>query len=144
MKIVTDVKKLRKKSKLLGEIEEKDLKKLIDDMEKTMLANKGIGLAGNQVGVYDQIFIMYMPEGNIGAVINPEIIYENKGLTMMIEGCLSLPDEKQRQVGRSRWIIAKYMNEKAEEVERNFKNEFAHIFLHEYEHLQGELFIDKV
>lgn len=125
-------------------MEETDLKKLIDKMQKTMLANSGIGLAGNQVGIYEQIFIMFMPEGNIGTIINPQIIYENKGTTKMVEGCLSLPDEEQKNVFRSRWITVRYRNEKNEEVERDFKNEYAHIFLHEFSHLQGRLYIDEV
>jgi len=141
-KLVTDKKILRQVSEPIEKIDDKELAKLIDKMEKVLVANKGIGLAGVQIGVHKQIFVMYSPDGGIEVVINPKIISSYWQNFMMLEGCLSLPKKKWFTVGRPKKVKSSYLNAKAEIVEKEFKDEFAVLFQHEYDHLLGKLYID--
>ena len=145
--IVIDREKLSQVSEPISKIDDKELFKLIDRMERIMIANRGIGLAHVQVEPNNpkQIFVMLNPEERIETVINPEIVKSYWQTECIPEGCLSLPDEKYYNVCRPKKITVKYMtirNKELEEVETEFRGLFSIIFQHELDHLQGKLYTD--
>lgn len=136
---------LKKKAKKLPEISDEDIK-LIQDMFETMNESSGIGLAANQVGELKQILVLDISEMEAGkgtkpmVVINPEIIDE-EGEWEMEEGCLSIPDVREK-VWRSEKIRLKFNDVNMEEVEIDAEGLLARVILHEMDHLNGVLFVD--
>ncbi|OOM72254.1 peptide deformylase [Clostridium puniceum] len=131
---------LRKKCREVEEIDNR-LLTLIEDMKETMYDADGVGLAAPQVGVLKRLFVIDIGEGPL-VFINPEII-ETKGSQIDEEGCLSLPGETE-EVMRPNYVRARALNEKGEEFEIEAEELLARAILHEYDHLNGTLFIDRV
>lgn len=80
---------LRRKSKRVRQIDG-SIQRLIDDMIDTMRSAHGVGLASPQVGVLLRVIVIQVPEQEVIALINPEII-KRAGEQLVEEGCLSLP-----------------------------------------------------
>ncbi len=133
---------LREKAKRVEEVND-EIKNLLDDMVETMLEAPGIGLAAPQIGINKMIFVFGIEENNIRKVINPEIVEFGNEIVEMEEGCLSIPGV-YKNVKRPKRIKVKYLNEDGEEVVEELDNILARIFQHEYDHLFGELFVDKI
>jgi len=143
-------KTLKKKSEPVTKFNE-ELHSLLDDMYDTMTAKNGVGLAAIQIGVPLRALIINIPiEKQDGAqpkentieVINPEFI-ECSGKTKYQEGCLSVPGFYED--------VTRYENVKFKYYDRNGKehttetNDFLAIAIqHEYDHLEGKLFIEKL
>ena len=145
-KIVTIEKKknekfLREKTKEIKNVKDKKILKLIKKMREIMIKGRGVGLAANQIGLDKQIFVMG-PGNDFFAFINPKITKYSKEMEDMEEGCLSVPG-KSGIVSRPIAVEIKGFNEKGEKVKMKFDGIFARICQHEYDHLQGILFIDK-
>jgi len=131
---------LRKKSKEVKNIDDR-LIKLIESMKKTMIYNKGVGLAAVQVGVPKRLFIALNPETEkIITIINPEIVDRN-GEEIDMEGCLSFP-EIYFSIKRPKKVTVKGINENGEEIIVEDKGLMARCFSHEIDHLDGVLIID--
>jgi peptide deformylase len=123
------------------------LQKLIDDMAETMYAEKGVGLAANQVGILKRlctIDVSYVDGGKIPfiALINPEII-EKTGAEKAEEGCLSVPDYRAI-VKRSEQILVRGLDRKGKSIEIEASGLLARVLQHEIDHLDGVLFVDKL
>ncbi|MBE6063196.1 MAG: peptide deformylase [Clostridium butyricum] len=131
---------LRKKCREVDNID-KRLLTLIDDMFDTMYEADGVGLAAPQVGILKRLFVIDIGEGPL-VFINPEIL-ETDGKQIDQEGCLSLPGELE-EVMRPNYVRARALNEKGEEFEIEAEELLARAILHEYDHLNGTLFIDRV
>ena len=131
---------LRKKCREVDNID-KRLLTLIEDMFDTMYEADGVGLAAPQVGILKRLFVIDIGEGPL-VFINPEII-ETDGSQTDQEGCLSLPGELE-EVMRPNYVRARGLNEKGEEFEIEAEELLARAILHEYDHLNGTLFIDRV
>ena len=131
---------LKKKAKAVKKVDSK-IKKLIADMEETMRAEPGVGLAAPQVGESIQLFVADIGEGLI-VMINPKIVKRSGEQTFM-EGCLCLPGINA-PVTRSSYVKVKGMNAKGERVEIEAKDFLAQVFQHEIDHLDGKVFIDRV
>ncbi len=131
---------LRKKSKPVENITERT-KALIDDMIQTMYAAPGAGLAAPQVGVLEQIIVIDVEEDLI-VLINPELI-ESEGEATLEEGCLSFP-EIEVEICRPQRVVVKGLNSEGEEVTIEACDIKARALVHEIEHLDGILIIDKV
>lgn len=133
---------LRKKSKEVEVIDEK-IQELIQDMLETMHKYNGVGLAAVQVGVLKRIVVIdtYEP-GEQFILINPEII-KTKGEQTVEEGCLSFPNKFGRIV-RPAEVTVQALNEKGEKIKLKAKELLAQAICHELDHLDGELFIDKI
>lgn len=140
---------LRKKAKPI-EKDHEGLSEIIENMWETMYNSDGVGLAAPQVGLSIR---MFMVDATSGAeeepelkdfkrvFINPEII-ETKGEEwVMNEGCLSLPEIRE-DVKRPDEVIIKYLDENFEPHEEQFKGYAGRIIQHEYDHLEGILFVD--
>lgn len=119
-------------------------RRLVRDMIETMHAEKGVGLAANQVGISKQIFVA-SPDGKRGAemvFLNPQIT-KKEGTIKEMEGCLSIP-EFYEPVKRAKtvWMRAMTLDEKVVEVKAT--GLLSRIFQHETDHLNGILFVDRL
>lgn len=130
---------LRKKSKIVKEVNDK-IKSLVDDMIETMYENQGVGLAAPQIGMLKRIFVVDIGEGPV-VFINPEFV-EQSGEQFGIEGCLSVPG-KQGDVIRPYKVKVKALDQNGEEFLLEAEEFFARAICHEYDHLEGILYIDK-
>lgn len=138
----------------LAEISSPKIQKLIKDMKETLHAiSDGVGLAAPQVGQSYKIFIVSkrVLEKNKKAgevvddlvCINPKIIKSSKTKKWLAgEGCLSVR-WYYGKVLRSTHVSLEYIDESGKKVTRGAGGILAHIFQHEVDHLEGELFIDK-
>lgn len=131
---------LRKRCREVEEIDNR-LLTLIEDMKETMYDADGVGLAAPQVGILKRLFVIDIGEGPL-IFINTEIV-ETSGSQIDEEGCLSLPGETE-EVMRPNYVRARALNEKNEEFEIEAEGLLARAILHEYDHLNGTLFIDRV
>ena len=129
-----------------------NLKQLIADMWETMYRSEGVGLAAPQIGLNIRLMVIdanalkdTYPEakGMKKILINPRIIEFGNEKVINEEGCLSLPGIHEK-VPRSLWIKVNYFDEKFEPVEEIFENYRARVVQHEYDHLEGKLFIDYI
>ena len=125
-----------------------DLQTLIDDMIETMRDAPGTGLAGNQVGELQRLFIAEFGHEEdeeappkLFVIINPEITRKSKDTVMGIEGCLSIP-EFVGDVERAEAVTIKGQNRHGQKMKLKAKGWLARIFQHETNHLDGILFTD--
>ncbi|MBO4430083.1 MAG: peptide deformylase [Bacteroidaceae bacterium] len=129
-----------------------NLKELITNMFETLERSEGVGLAAPQVGLPIQLFIIDLDvisddepqyKGYRRAFINPEIIEESEETTTMSEGCLSIPGINE-SVKRPSKVLVNYLDENGEEQERWLEGFEARVFQHEYDHLEGKMFVDRL
>jgi peptide deformylase len=112
-------------------------------MIETMRQSKGIGLAGPQVGLKKRIFVIHI-EGDIPRVfINPSIVATSLETVKHEEGCLSLPGI-WADVVRPESVRVQAWNEKGRPFTLETGGILARAILHEYDHLEGTLFIDRL
>jgi peptide deformylase len=123
-----------------------DLKPLFEQMEETMIAARGVGLAAPQIGISKQIAIMN-PEPEDGTklikMINPRIVAASKETVKIDEGCLSVPGVRG-DVERPESVTVVYQDEKGKEHTLEAEGLLARIVQHELDHLNGVLFIDRL
>lgn len=136
---------LRKKSR---EVEIEDIKTvkiqgLIDDMIETMHHFKGVGLAAVQVGVLKRVVVIDVDDGNGEYVLINPIITKTKGSKECDEGCLSFPNEFGKVI-RPTDVTVEFYDRDAKKVKLKAKDLLAQAICHEYDHLEGVLFVDKV
>lgn len=131
---------LRKKCREIGQVDDR-IKGILQDMIETMREAQGVGLAAPQIGMMRRMFVMEPEEGVVYCFVNPEII-EESGTQQCDEGCLSVPG-MLGTVERPQKIKIKGLNENGENVEFEFEDFYANVACHEYDHLEGILFIDK-
>lgn len=115
---------------------------LAKDMIDTMFAADGVGLAGPQIGIAKRIFVMCEPDGEPRCIVNPEIL-EKSGSELGEEGCLSMP-RVYAQVPRATRLKLRGLDETGAEVEFEAAGFAARIIQHEYDHLEGVLFPDRL
>ena len=114
---------------------------IAEDLIKTLHDGKGIGLAGPQVGLLERIFAVHV-EGDIPRIfINPSIIQTSQEMVKYEEGCLSIPGI-YADVIRPETIKIQAWNEKGRPFTLESSGLLARVILHEYDHLEGMLFID--
>ena len=131
---------LKKKSREVEQIDDR-MQELIDDMIETMHKYNGVGLAAVQVGILKRLLVidLYDDTGVI-VMINPIIIKE-KGEQEVDEGCLSFPN-KFAKVIRPKEVVAEYTNREGKRMKA--KDLLAQAICHEVDHLNGEVFVDKI
>ncbi len=133
--------------KPVGEAEFNDeLKKLVENMFETMYDAQGVGLAAPQVGVSKRLFVMSVPlekgENNPIALINPEIITQ-EGEQIGDEGCLSFPGIYTK-VKREVRTVVRYQDIFGNEQELDCTDLSARCVLHETDHCDGIIFLDRM
>jgi peptide deformylase len=121
-----------------------DLSRLVRDLIETMHANQGIGLAAPQIGQGLQVFVANPSQerGRELVVVNP-VLEAADGKTSIVEGCLSVPNvwERVRRAGRVR-MRGRGADGKPLALEA--RGLLAVVLQHEFDHLQGRLFIDRL
>ena len=133
---------LKKKSREIEEITDK-IQVLIDDMIETMHKYNGVGLAAVQVGVLKRVIVidLYDDKGPI-TMINP-VITKTKGEQEVEEGCLSFPNEFAKVV-RPAEVWAEYTDRNGKKIKIKAKELLSQAICHEVDHLNGEVFIEKI
>lgn len=114
---------------------------LIEAMFETLDAAEGLGLAAPQVGVDKRFFIVSLPDGTRREFINPEIVGTSVETTPYEEGCLSLPGV-YHDVERPSKVIITAKNANGSPFRLKAAGLLARVIQHEYDHLDGKLFID--
>lgn len=133
---------LKKKSKEVDVIDERIIS-LINDMLETMYKYNGVGLAAVQVGILKRICVIDIDDGRPPLkLINPRIVKE-KGEQEVEEGCLSFPN-KYAKVIRPKEIVVEAINEEGKKIKIVAKDLLAQAIAHEVDHLNGEVFVDKM
>ena len=122
-----------------------DRSKLSYTLNENMFHHKGVGLSANQIGIEERAFVM-MIDIELQETItcfNPRIIKESKDEVVMEEGCLSYP-ELYLEIPRPSSIIVKYEDEGKQIHKRQLTGYYARIFQHEYDHMEGIDFTNRV
>ena len=117
-----------------------ETRQLIEKMWRIMADAKGLGLAGNQIGLSKRIFVYDVSDGQ-HAMINPETI-SSSGEESAVEGCLSIPG-LQGEVTRPTSITVSGINEEGKRVSIRATGLLARVFQHEMDHLEGTMFVDR-
>jgi peptide deformylase len=126
-----------------------DLTQLISDMMETMHAANGIGLAASQIGKGIRLFVVDGSgledepemESFTKTFINPTILEETGTPWEFEEGCLSIPNIREK-VSRKEKLVIRYFDENWEQKEEVYDGMKARIIQHEYDHIEGKLFVD--
>ena len=137
---------LRKPAKRISKVNEQ-VRELARDMLRSMYAAQGIGLAAPQVGVHQQLLVIDLdPEEAANpplVLINPEVVATSGSLDTYEEGCLSIPGVYLNVVRPSQ-VDVKYRDELGRPQRRKADGLMARCILHEMDHLNGVLFVDRV
>lgn len=145
---------LRSKSEDIDEVVDNvDLYLLISRLLVTMEVEQGVGIAAPQVGILKNVFLFVrtdLPDYPVEAVINPRITNKPDSTVCFVgDGCLSIPETNGNTV-RYPWVEVEYTNIRGERVIQRLEgysrddNFVGIIFQHEFDHLQGILFTDRL
>jgi len=123
-----------------------NLKKLIEDMFESMYAAHGVGLAAPQIGIPLRLAVIDIsfkedPEAKL-VLVNPEIV-KTEGSQTSDEGCLSIPDFRER-VSRPKRVTVRAQDENGEWHEHSGEDLLARALMHETDHLNGRLYIHHI
>ena len=131
----------------------RDLKKLIERMKATLAQEEGAGLAAAQVGIARNIFLFVRvndPDMPVQVAINPKIMkHPEEQICFEGDGCLSIPDESGASM-RYPWVEVEYYDQNGKCIRETLSGGSREtdytgiIFQHEYDHLQGVLFTDRL
>ncbi len=127
-----------------------NLQRLIEDMIETMRDEPGVGLAAPQVNISQQLIVVEYPEDDsisnvkpkVFVLANPELARVSDERVKGIEGCLSVPN-LFGEVERSQSVTVRGQNQHGKNVNIKANGWLARIFLHEIDHLNGILFVDR-
>ena len=143
---------LRKKATAIEPEEYPHIKELVGNMFETMYGAHGVGLAAPQVGISMRLFVADAssfedtePElkGFKKVFINAQILEETGDEWPFNEGCLSIPDVRE-DVYRRKTVKISYYDENWKHFEETYTGMAARIIQHEYDHIEGKLFVDKL
>ena len=128
-----------------------DLSVLIEDMFETMHAANGVGLAAPQIGKSLRLFVVdgrsiedeASMESFKKVFVNPQMVEELGSAWEYEEGCLSIPKIRE-DIKRQSVVTIEYLDENFQHHMRTYQGLTARIILHEYDHIEGKLFIDHI
>ena len=122
-----------------------DRQEISDTLRENMFRHNGVGLSANQIGIGERVFVMMVDidEEETITCFNPRIIKESKDEVVMEEGCLSYPD-KFLEIKRPSSIVVKYEDEEKVLHKVKMTGYTARIFQHEYDHMEGVDFTQRV
>jgi len=142
LKIITgNDPKLRVKCRKVDDVKADKVQKLIRNMVKTMIENKGVGLSAPQVGS-DLRIIVAGVDNQIYCLVNPEIKSKSRKKSLFQEGCLSFPG-KFIPIERPESIKVRALDAQGNKIKIKAKSLLARVIQHEVDHLDGILIIDK-
>ena len=119
-----------------------EIRQLVDDMFETMIEAQGVGLAGPQVGKSLRLFVAMADDDVKRTFINPQIIKTSETLCDYEEGCLSIP-QVYETITRPDKVTVQALNENGKPFTLEADGLLARIIQHEYDHLDGILYIDR-
>lgn len=143
---------LRQKATLVENINDERIQKLIDDLTATVAQANGVGIAAPQVAQSYRLFIVASrpnprypnaPSMEPTAMMNPKILASSTEIVKGWEGCLSIPGIRGL-VPRSQAIEVEYTDRNGKLQKQEFSDFVARIFQHEYDHLDGIVFLDRL
>jgi peptide deformylase len=143
---------LRQRAESVEDINDTEIQELIDDLILTAEDANGVGIAAPQVSESLRIFIIARtasprypdaPETETKVIINPEILSVSEEMEKGWEGCLSIPGLRAL-VPRHKYIRATYRDRNNNLVKEDFLDFAARVFQHEYDHINGVVFLDRV
>lgn len=132
---------LRQKATPVEEITD-ETRKLAEDMFETMEAFNGVGLACPQIGLSKRMFVAMADDGIKRVFINPQILKTSQELSDYDEGCLSIP-QVYETITRPKEITVQAFNEMGKPFTLEADGLLARVIQHEYDHLDGIVFIDR-
>lgn len=127
-----------------------NLTELIDNMFETMYNASGVGIAAPQIGLSIRLFVIDLSDkdepdlkGFKKVFINAQILNEEGDKWNFNEGCLSIPDIRE-DVSRNQMVTISYFDENWNQHTETFSGFKARVIQHEYDHIEGKLFTDKL
>lgn len=140
---------LREKNETISAEElDPEIKRIAKEMLLVMYASNGVGLAAPQVGVNKRLMV-FNPEGDSKAwvqevvLVNPTIVASSKSKDVEMEGCLSFPGMSGK-VKRPEWVKVEATRLNGKKFKVKYEGWKARIFQHEYDHLDGVLYVDRL
>ncbi len=130
---------LRQTSKRVRNVDQA-IQQLIDDMIDTMHEYQGVGLAAPQIGVLLRVIVIHIPDEEVLALVNPEIV-KRSGERVVEEGCLCVPGYRG-EIKRAEKVTAKGLDRSGKEIRVKGEGLLAQALEHETDHLKGMLYID--
>jgi peptide deformylase len=143
---------LRQKAAAVENIQSQEIQNLIDELITSVSQANGVGIAAPQIAVSYRLFIVasrpnarypHAPEMQPTAMINPRIIGHSSEMLKDWEGCLSVPDIRGL-VPRYQTVEVEYTDRYGNLQKQQLTDFIARIFQHEYDHLEGLVFLDRV
>jgi peptide deformylase len=143
---------LRQKAVWVENIQDEKIQQLIDELITSVIQANGVGIAAPQIAASYRLFIVasrpnarypHAPEMQPTAMINPRIIAHSSEMVKGWEGCLSVPGIRGL-VPRYQTIEIGYTDRNGNLRKQELTDFIARIFQHEYDHLQGLVFLDRV
>lgn len=119
------------------------LKQILDEMVVLMKKKSGVGLAAPQVGIPERFFVVQVPGEQPIAFVNPEILETSLETADFTEGCLSVPGV-WGDISRPASVRIQAMNAEGKVFRLDADGYLARIIQHEYDHLNGVLFVDRL
>ena len=134
--------RLHKVAKPVAAVDER-IRRLIDDMLETMYAADGVGLAATQVDVHERVIVIDTSEARDEPIVlvNPELIDRSEEMTLVDEGCLSVP-EIYDKVPRHARVRVRALDRAGQARELDAEGLLAICVQHEMDHLLGKVFVD--
>ena len=133
---------LRKRAREVEVIDDR-IRELAQDMMDTMHKFDGVGLAAPQVGILKRVIVIDLGEENTQYMLVNPIIKKEKGEQVVDEGCLSFPNQYGK-VRRPKSIVVEALDLNGKKVVIKAKDLLAQALSHEIDHLNGEVFVNKV
>ncbi|WP_214109693.1 peptide deformylase [Acrocarpospora catenulata] len=127
---------------------DRDLRRLIDEMFATMRMADGVGLAGPQIGVGKRLFV-YDISNRQGHIVNPELVIDDPAEVVEEEGCLSVPARESGRplyapTPRAAGVTVRGFDRLGRPVQVTARGMLARCFQHEFDHLEGRLYVDRL
>ena len=143
---------LRQKAVVVENVQDEKIQNLIDELITSVVQANGVGIAAPQIATSYRLFIVasspntrypHAPEMQPTAMINPRIVAHSSEMIKDWEGCLSVPGIRGL-VPRYQTIEVEYTDRNGSSQKQELTDFIARIFQHEYDHLEGLVFLDRV
>lgn len=132
---------LRKRSREVEVVDDR-IREILNDMDETMHADNGVGLAAVQVGILKRLVVIDIEyDGSPSLKLVNPVIVKAKGEQEVEEGCLSFPNQFAKVI-RPKEVTVKALDENGKPITVKGKDLLAQALCHEIDHLDGKLFVD--